>query len=323
MMRFACGLAALAAAALGACAPALAEVDPATIRAHQSFLASEALAGRGSATRDEAIAAAYVASRFEQYGLRTAPGMTSYLQTLTVPETRHTKKQGIPADARTTNVIGFLPGTDPAAGVLLISAHLDHVGVVDGKAYLGANDDASGTTAVLELARLLAASGPHRRGILFVAYGAEELGAVGSHYFAMHSPVPLDSIVANIEFEMVGAADPKLPGGMMMTGFERSDLGEILRSRGALVSPDPYPEQNFFERSDNYELALAGVVAHTISGWPVTPVYHQVTDTNEHIDFNFMARAIQSLVGPIRWLADSDVKPRWKPGGRPERKDNE
>ena len=319
-MRFAGGWAGLAAATLGACAPQLAAVDPATIRAHQSFLASEALAGRGSATRDKAIAAAYVASRFEQYGLRPAPGMTSYLQTLSVPETKYTKKQGIPADARTTNVIGFLPGTDPAAGVLLISAHLDHLGVVKGKTYLGANDDASGTTAVMELARLLAGTGPHRRGILFVAYGAEELGAVGSHYFATHPPVPLDSIVANIEFEMVGAADPKLPGGMMMTGFERSDLGEILRARGAMVSPDPYPEERFFERSDNYELALAGVVAHTISGWPTTPVYHQVTDTNANIDFDFMEQAIQSLAGPIRWLADSDVKPRWKPGGQPRAK---
>lgn len=313
-MRIAFGL---VAAALAGCAPAMLSVDPATIRAHQAFLASEALAGRGSATRDEAIAAAYVASRFEQYGLRPAPGMTSFLQTLPVPPKARERAKGLPENAVATNVIGFLPGTDPNAGYLLISAHLDHLGMVNGKLYLGANDDASGTTAVLELARLLAKQGRQKRGLLFVAYGAEEIGAVGSHYFATHPPVPLDQIVANIEFEMIGSGDPKLASGMMLTGFERSNLGELLRSRGALLSPDPYPEQRFFERSDNYELALAGVVAHTVSGWPTTPVYHQVTDTNANIDFAFMSRAIQSLVEPIRWLANSDVRPRWNPGGRP------
>ena len=311
---------ALAAAALSACAPTTLAVDPAAIRAHQAFLASEALAGRASATRDEAIAAAYVASRFEQYGLRPAPGMASYLQTLPVPAQARARAEGLPEDAQATNVIGYLPGTDPSAGYLLISAHLDHLGVVDGKAHLGANDDASGTTAVLELARLLARHGRQKRGILFVAYGAEEIGAVGSHFFATHPPVPLDRIVANIEFEMIGSGDPKLTSGMMLTGFERSNLGDLLRSKGALLSPDPYPEQRFFERSDNYELALEGVVAHTVSGWPTTPVYHQVSDTNANIDFAFMERAIQSLVEPIRWLANSEVRPRWNPGGQPIRK---
>ena len=310
----------LVAAALAGCTPALLSVDPAVIRAHQSFLASEALAGRGSATRDEAIAAAYVASRFEQYGLRPAPGMASFLQTLPVPAAARKRAKGLPESATATNAIGFLPGTDPNADYLLISAHLDHLGMVDGKLFLGANDDASGTTAVLELARLLAKQGRQKRGILFVAYGAEEIGAVGSNYFVQNPPVPLDQIVANIEFEMIGSGDPKLASGMMLTGFERSNLGELLRSRGALLSPDPYPEQRFFERSDNYELALEGVVAHTVSGWPTTPVYHQVSDTNANIDFAFMSRAIQSLVEPIRWLANSDVKPRWNAGGRPIRK---
>ncbi|MEO7602325.1 MAG: M28 family peptidase [Sphingomicrobium sp.] len=307
------------AAFLSGCTTGTLSVDPATIRGHQAFLASEALRGRGSASQDEAVAAAYVASRFEQYGLTPAPGYSSYLQTLTVPPSPGARQQGIPDNAETRNVIGFLRGTDPKAGYLLISAHLDHLGVIDGKVHLGANDDASGTTAVLELARLLAKAGPHRRGILFVAYGAEEPGAIGSRYFAAHPPVPVGEIVANIEFEMIGAADPKLPSGLMMTGFERSDLGALLRSKGALLFPDPYPEQRFFERSDNYELALAGVVAHTVSGWPTTPVYHQVTDTNANIDFAFMARAIQSLVEPIHWLANSDARPKWKPGGQPQR----
>ena len=307
------------AAALGGCASTRIAVDPAAIRAHQVYLASPELRGRGSATEDEAKAAAYVAERFAAYGLKPAPGRTSFLQTLPVPPSPVTRRQGIPDNGRSRNVIGFLPGTDPAAGYLLLSAHLDHLGVVGGQTFIGANDDASGTTALLELARLLASTGPYRRGILFVAFGAEEAGAVGSRFFAANPPVPLRHVVANIEFEMLGAADPKFPSRLMMSGYERSDLGELLRSRGAPIVPDPYPEQRFFERSDNYELALVGVVAHAVSGWVNTPTYHQVSDTNANVDFAYLQHAIQALVEPIRWLADSEVRPRWKPGGKPVR----
>jgi Zn-dependent M28 family amino/carboxypeptidase len=250
-------------------------------------------------------------------GLRPAPGLAGYLQTLPVPRTEATVR--LPTGATITNAIGYLPGSDPHAGILLLSAHLDHLGIVKGVTFHGANDDASGTTAVLELARALAATGPHRRGILFICYGGEELGGVGSNYFAEHSPVPLTDIVANIEFEMIGGQDPKLPPGkMMMTGFDRSNLGSALAAHGGLVTGDPYPEQHFFERSDNYQLALKGVVAHTISGWAVTPTYHQPSDTVDNLDIPFMTRAIQSLVGPARWLVDGDFRPEWTGEGAPK-----
>lgn len=425
------------------------------VAAHEAFLASDALRGRGSATPDEAVAAAYVGAMFQGYGLSTAPGMTSYLQTagvtkttpsghsvltvggvtltqgvdLTVMRTSNTAVSGaltvasgedpaaLPAsevlliappegntgpvwiaaavgkgaklvilretealkaaatrrsarpsfalsnetvsgmsggpspdvvmvsaadydrlkalagttasidpgavqrvETVTTNAIGFLPGSDPAAGVLLITSHLDHLGVrPDGTIMHGANDDASGTAAVLELAHALASGEAHRRGILFVAYGSEEIGGLGSTYFGEHPPVPLTDIVANLEIEMIGAQDPKMePGVMMMTGFDRSNFGPTLKEKGALVAPDLYPEQNFFERSDNYSLALKGIVAHTISGWAVTPTYHSPDDDLAHLDLPFMTHAIQSLIEPLRWMASSDFKPEWAPSGRPE-----
>jgi len=222
--------------------------------------------------------------------------------------------------ATTTNAIGYLPGTDPKAGVILLSAHLDHLGVrPDGTVMPGANDDASGTVAVIELARAFAAMGRQKRGILFVAYGSEEIGGLGSTWFGEHPPVPLTDLVANIEFEMIGAQDPKLPkGALMMTGSERSNLFDMMKSQGALIAADPYPEQSFFERSDNYSLALKGIVAHTLSGWAVVPTYHQPTDTVENLDIDYMTKAIRSLVAPVRLLASGGFKPEWKANGRPK-----
>jgi hypothetical protein len=219
----------------------------------------------------------------------------------------------------TTNAIGYLEGSDPSAGVILVTAHLDHLGVQpDGTIMHGANDDASGTVAVLEVAHALAAGKKPKRGILFVAYGSEEIGGLGSTYFGEHPPIPLDRIVANLEFEMIGAQDPKMAAGeLMMTGFERSNLGETLKAKGAKVTSDPYPDQHFFERSDNYSLALKGIVAHTISGWAVTPTYHDKTDDIAHLDLPFMTQAIQSLIVPVEYLVNSDFKPEWKPGGKP------
>lgn len=299
-------------------------VDRQHVEAHEYFLAGDAMRGRGSATNDEAVAAAYVASQFQALGLTPPPGWTSFLQTAPVPPTDYTRKSGIPESARTTNAVGFLQGTDPKAGVVLISAHLDHLGLVGGEIFHGANDNASGTTAVLELARVLAANGPHKRSIMFACYGAEELGLVGSAYFGSHSPVPLATIVANIEFEMIGAPDPQFAqGNLMMTGFDRSNLGPTLKARGALIMPDPYPKQKFFERSDNYSLALEGVVAHTISGWATIPSLHTTKDTIENIDFAFMTKAIQSLVEPITWLVDGDFQPHWVKDGAPVRQRKE
>ena len=222
------------------------------------------------------------------------------------------------------NAVGVLTGKDSSANakVILLSAHLDHLGIrepVNGDdIYNGANDDASGTTAVMELAHALAAGPTPKRTVYFVCYGSEELGGLGSTYFREHSPVPLDRIAANLEFEMIGSQDPKMPKGQLLfTGYDRSNLGPTLVQHGALLGNDRYPEQHFFERSDNYPLALKGVVAHTAAGWGTPPTYHKPDDDLAHLDFDFMTQAIQSLVEPVRWLANSDFVPQWLPGRQP------
>jgi len=226
--------------------------------------------------------------------------------------------------SQTRNVVGILRGSDPALAhaAILLSAHMDHLGVgkpVNGDAiYNGADDDASGTVAVLELARVLAAGPRPRRTVIFALFGSEELGALGAAYFREYPPLPLNDMAANLEFEMIGRPDPAVPAHTVwLTGWERSNLGPALAEHGARLVGDPHPEENFFTRSDNYVLAQKGVVAQTVSSYGLHPDYHQPSDDVAHIDFAHMDDAIGSLLGPVEWLVNSDFRPAWKEGGRP------
>jgi aminopeptidase YwaD len=224
----------------------------------------------------------------------------------------------------TWNAVGILQGSDPRQQheAVLLSAHLDHLGVgrpVNGDSiYNGADDDASGTTAVLELARVLGAGPRPRRTVIFALFGSEESGGLGSTYFREHPPVPLTEIVTNLEFEMIGRADSKVKADTVwLTGWERSNLGPTLAAHGANLVADPHPEQNFFARSDNYVLAKKGVVAQTVSSYGLHADYHRPSDDIAHLDFKHMDAAIESLLGPVEWLVNSTFTPAWNQGGKP------
>ena len=226
----------------------------------------------------------------------------------------------------TWNAVGRLTGSDPAQSqnVIVLSAHLDHIGVRANAApgadaiNNGADDDASGTIAVLELARALAAGPRPKRTIVFAFFGSEEAGGYGSTYFADKPVVPLTQMIANLQFEMIGRPDGKVPPHTLwLTGYERSTLGPALAKQGAKLVPDPHPEQNFFERSDNIQFARRGVVAHTVSSYGLHTDYHQPSDETKTIDFAHMTDSIRSMLEPIRWLANSGFKPEWVPGKKP------
>jgi hypothetical protein len=300
------------------------------VRGDMTFLASDELQGRGSGTRDEHLAALYAASLFASFGLEPGGEKGSFLQKAPLPDPLPRPVTNLLAGfaqvprTETWNVVGILRGADPAAGkdVILLTAHLDHLGIGPAKngdqIYNGADDDASGTTAVLELARVFAASRRPARTLIFVLFGSEELGGYGNQYFLEHPPVPLERIVANLEFEMIGRRDPGLPrDGLWLTGFSRSDLGPQLARHGANLVADPHPEQNFFQRSDNYGLARKGIIAHTVSSFGLHADYHQPGDEISRIDFPHLTRAIASMVQPIGWLAQTTWKPHWLGNGRP------
>jgi hypothetical protein len=308
--------------------PAPAALCAACIRGDMTFLASDELQGRGSGTRDEHLAALYAASLFAGFGLEPGGDRGSFLQKAPLPSTLPPPiahyMAGFAPEPRTEtwNVVGILRGSDPGRGAILLTAHLDHLGIGLQKEgdgiYNGADDDASGTTAVIELARVFSVRARPARTILFVLFGSEEIGGYGNRYFLDHPPVPLDQIAANLEFEMIGRRDPALPrDGLWLTGFDRSDLGPMLARHGARLVGDPHPEQNFFKRSDNYSLARRGIIAQTVSSFGLHADYHQPSDEISRIDFPHMTRAIGSMVGPIEWLAQTAWKPQWLPNGRP------
>jgi len=290
------------------------------IRGELEFLASDALQGRGSGTRDELLAATYIASELAQLGLTPGGDNGGFIQNVSGEFRFRTG----PKHWDTRNVIAIFPGNDPKLKneVVLLSAHLDHLGIgepVNGdEIYNGADDDASGCVAVLQLARALVEAGPPKRTVLFVFFGSEETGGQGNKYFLGYPPVPVKDIVANLEFEMIGRPDPAVkPDQLWLTGFERSDLGPELAKHGARLVADPHPEQHFFQRSDNFALARQGVVAHTVSSFALHSDYHRPSDDLGHIDFKHMEDAIQSMLKPVQWLVNSDFKPQWLAGQKP------
>ena len=293
-------------------------------RSYMNALAGDEMRGRGSATADELAAAKYIASQLKLLKIEPAGDNGNYLQTVKFQRRQRGDPNAPPIEAVTTNVIGILRGRDPKLSneTILLSAHLDHLGVRAGmpgdNIFNGADDDASGVTAVLELAEALAKGKQPKRSVVFALFGSEEIGGYGARYFQEHPPVPVESFVANLEFEMIGRPDSAVaPRTLWLTGYERSDLGVQLAAHGARLVADPHPEQNFFRRSDNYVLARKGIIAHTVSSYGLHADYHRPSDDLAHVDFAHMTEAIASMVEPVNWLVNTDFKPQWSKDGKP------
>ena len=234
------------------------------------------------------------------------------------------------------NVIGVLPGTDPAlkAEVLILSAHLDHIGIgrpdtTGDTINNGAEDDAIGIASLIEEARRFTASGkPPRRSIMFLAVTAEEKGLVGSDYFANNPTVPLKSIVADVNLDMPLITYPF--EDMVVFGAPRSTLGPIVARAvarvGVSMSPDPMPEEGFFVRSDHFRFVQKGIPSVFL--WPgqkgpgkaawadfMANHYHQPSDEiSLPLDWAQSIRFVTVNYAIARDIADADARPRWNKG---------
>jgi len=201
------------------------------------------------------------------------------------------------------NVAGVIPGKTKPDEYVIFSAHYDHLGIlkpVQGDSIAnGADDDASGTTAVIELAKYFKTLNNNARTLVFVTFTAEEIGEFGSQHFA--TTVDPAKVIAMFNIEMIGKPSKFGKNAAFITGFERSDFGPILQKNleGSPYKfhPDPYPEQDLFYRSDNASLARVGVPAHTISTdeIDIDKLYHTVKDEVSTLDMGNITSMIKAL----------------------------
>ncbi|HEV3412223.1 MAG TPA: M28 family peptidase [Puia sp.] len=208
-------------------------------------------------------------------------------------------------ESKLANVVGILPGKGKHQDEYVIfSGHYDHLGVRKPDArgdsiYNGANDDASGTTAVILLSRYFSQLHNNGRTLVFAAFTAEEIGEYGSQYFS--GQFDPDKVVAMFNIEMIGSPSKWGENSAFITGFERSSMSTILQRNltgtGFSFYPDPYPTQNLFYRSDNASLARKGVPAHTISTTQIDidKTYHTPEDEVSTLNLKNMAAIIKAI----------------------------
>lgn len=294
---------------------AVERITPQRLRTHVERLADDRLRGRPTPSPQLDEAAQYVREQLHRHGLVAPELAPEHLQRFECGGPEH--------PGLASNVIALLPGRDPglAAQTVMVSAHYDHVGVREigeDPIFNGANDDASGTAAVLAIAEALAAA-PPRRSVLFVAFCGEELGLLGSRHYAEHPVRPLEDVVAHVNLEMLGRPGPADPPVAWLPGSTRSDLGTWLAAANPGASAVPFldgsaigPEEgNAFDRADNYPLALAGVVAHTVAAGRIDELYHSPDDESDTIDYERMAVIVQAVARGVHRLAEHDGRPAW------------
>ena len=233
------------------------------------------------------------------------------------------------------NVIGYVEGTDSKLKdqYIVLSAHYDHLGVTkqpkmeDGKIdsiYNGARDNAIGTAAVMDAAQYFALH-PPKRSVLFVAYTAEEVGEIGSRYFSEHPPIPLKQMVYNLNIDNASYNDTSI---VTVVGLGRTSADEDIKKAcaafGLAAKPDPAPEQNLFDRSDNTNLAIHGIPAPTFSlgiakfNEEINKRYHQLSDEVGNFNLDYAMKYIHAFILAAKNIADNPKQPEWIKGDKYE-----
>jgi Zn-dependent M28 family amino/carboxypeptidase len=301
----------------------LPDINRADVERVIRVLADDDMEGRSAFSPAAIRAAEFIAAEFETIGLQPMAGNDGYLQRFEATPRRRGGRRGGDADQPQpepepyplANVVGMIEG-NRSDEFVLFSAHYDHIGIRPGGEDTinnGANDDASGTTAVIELARYFKDQPKPERSLIFAAFTAEESGGFGSRYFS--EQLDPEQIIAMFNIEMIGKPAVSGPNTAWITGYDRSSFGQILSDavEGTIYEfyPDPYPDQNLFFRSDNRTLAMLGVPAHSISTTPidVDPDYHQVSDEVETLDLDHMTNTIRAIALAAETIISGEATP--------------
>ena len=302
---------------------------------------ADALPGlRGSAVLSREGAEALFAGAPRPLDQALADAATGKVGSFALPAVVQGRTRSRHAATESPNVLAVLRGSDPALAkeYVVLSAHLDHLGmgaVRDGDAiYNGALDNASGTAALIEIARAFASlPTPPRRSILFAAVTGEEKGLLGAEYFARNPTVPAAGIVANFNMDMFLSLYPALD--VIAFGAEHSSLGAVAQEMagrlGLTVAPDPFPEEVVFIRSDHYAFVRKGIPSlmlsaglrsadpkvdgpKTLGSWLATVYHSPKDDASQPIDFDSAAKVARLYFLMADKVATDSVRPAWNPG---------
>jgi Zn-dependent M28 family amino/carboxypeptidase len=284
-------------------------------------LSSDELLGRFPLMEEIALTEDFIVQQFREAGLQEFPEFPGYRNQFTYEYRPRREPDAVPTPYEMQNIVGYVEGTDPVLKneYILFGAHHDHVGVRGEEAdniYNGADDNATGTTAVIALAKYFAAAGGNKRSLIFATFTAEEMGLVGSRHLAANLPIQADQLVAMVNFEMIGKPAPDGSWKLMYLGPEFSTLDEIFLE--ALDEDSPInlvgPEEDqvrYFRGSDNVAFHAQGFITTTLASPNSTQdeYYHQPNDHYEYLNIDYMSDVIRSVVDFSETLVSGEATP--------------
>ena len=277
------------------------------LKKHLYVYAGDAMEGRMTGTKGQKLAAEYIRNFYMDEGIESPIEKNNYYQNIPV-----SFFEGRKDPKASENVVAFIKGSEKPEEVIVISAHLDHVGMDSkGNVYNGADDDGSGTVAIMEIAQAFQkavkdGNGP-KRSILFLHVTGEEIGLYGSRYYTENPLFPLENTVCNLNIDMIGRIDPDKkdsPNYIYLIGSNK--LSQELQDVSSEVNDkytqleldykydDPNDPNRFYYRSDHYNFAKNNVpIIFYFNG--VHEDYHKITDTPDKIEYDLMAKRTQLI----------------------------
>ena len=281
------------------------------LKTHLYIVASDEMEGRDTGSEGQKKAGKYLIEQYQKMGVSHPKSMSSYYQ-IVPKEALNGRRGSLP---ESENILAFIEGSEKPEEIIVVSAHYDHVGMSNGEIFNGADDDGSGTVALLEMAEAFqlakkAGNGP-KRSILFLHVTGEEHGLLGSKYYADNPIFPMANTVANLNIDMIGRCDPGNCGkdyvyviGSEMLSTDLKKINEAANKQTVNLElnykyDDPNDKDRLYYRSDHYNFAKNGIpVIFYFDG--IHEDYHKETDDPEKIDYELLKKRTQ-LIFSTAW----------------------
>ncbi|MEY4963419.1 MAG: hypothetical protein RLZZ323_738 [Bacteroidota bacterium] len=276
------------------------------LKKHLYIIAADSMEGRETGSAGQKKAGRYLISQYEKNQISYPKGAADFYQPIPATFLNNKRNRNLP---NSENIWAFIEGTEKPEEIIVISAHYDHVGIENGEIYNGADDDGSGTSALLEIAQAFQIAkkeghGP-KRSILFLHVTGEEHGLLGSRYYSENPLFPLANTVADVNIDMIGRRDeihPNTNNYVYIIGANRlsSELDfvcSIMNQRYVGLDldyrfNDPKDPNRFYERSDHYNFAKHGIPSVFFFNG-VHADYHKKTDEPDKIEYDALAKRAQ------------------------------